>query len=278
MWLARQNNKVSRIFEKGRTMRTKQARIMGCGLLLAVLLFSSMALAEADPNAPYPKGQRPTPCAWMQGKLGLSDEQVTQLEPLMTAHREAMKGTRELTQEKKKALDDAAESGAGDEAIKAAANDLAQVFADAAIARAAHVAELKKVLTAEQYEKWQQLKEARRERHQKKAGPGKGPGTRRGFWNKGEPCEDPNGPAGQKGRWSGRKPRGPRDFSKVFERKDADGDGKLSLQEFTATNRPTPAERFEAADADGDGFVTVEELKGSAKQFMGRRRPPQETD
>jgi hypothetical protein len=214
----------------------------------------------------------------MQGKLGLSDEQVTQLEPLMTAHRKAMKGTRELTQEKRKALDDAAESGAGDEAIKAAANKLVQVFTDAAIARAAHVAELKKALTAEQYEKWQQFKEARRERHQKKAGPGKGPGTRRGFWNKGEPCEDPKGPAGQKGRWGDRRPRGPRDFSKVFERKDADGDGKLSLQEFTATDRPTPAERFKAADADGDGFVTAEELKESAKQFMGRRRSPQETD
>ena len=262
-------------------MRTKQARIMGCGLLLAVLLFSSLALAEADPNAPCPKGQRPTPCAWMQGKLGLSDEQVTQLEPLMTAHREAMKGTRELTQEKRKALNDAAESGAGDKAIKAAANKLVQVFTNAAIARAAHVAELKKVLTAEQYEKWQQFKEARRERHQKMAGPGKGPGTRRGFWNKGEPCQDPNGlgkPGGKKGQWGTRRPRGPRDFSKVFERKDTDGNGKLTLQEFTATNRPTPAERFEAADADGDGFVTAEELKESAKQFMGRKRLPQETD
>ena len=256
-------------------MRTKQARIMGCGLLLAVLLFSSMALAEADPNAPYPKGQRPTPCAWMQGKLGLSDEQVTQLEPLMTAHREAMKGTRELTQEKRKALNDAAESGAGDEAIKAAANALAQVFANAAMARAAHVAELKKVLTAEQYEKWQQSREVRREKRGKMAGPGPK------LYGEGKPCEDPNGPrrpGGKKGQWGTRRPRGPRDFSKVFERKDADGDGKLTLQEFTATNRPTPAERFKAADADGDGFVTAEELKESAKQFMGRRHPPQETD
>ncbi len=262
-------------------MRTKQARIMGCGLLLVVLLFSSMALAEADPNAPYPKGQRPTPCAWMQGKLGLSDEQVTQLESLMTAHREAMKGTRELTQEKKKALDDAAESGAGDEAIKAAANELAQVFASAAIYRAAHVAELKKVLTAEQYEKWQQFKETRRQRRGKMAGPGEGPMSRHGRWSKGQACQDPNEPKGHRGhkgpRGAGR-PGGPRDFSKVFERKDADGDGKLSLQEFTATDRPTPAERFKAADADGDGFVTAEELKESAKQFMGRRRPPQETD
>jgi hypothetical protein len=113
------------------------------------------------------------------------------------------------------------------------------------------------------------------------AGPGKGPGARRGFWNKGEPCEDLNGPkrpGGKKGQWGTRRPRGPRDFSKVFERKDADGDGKLTLEEFTATDRPTPAERFKAADADGDGFVTAEELKESAKQFMGRRRSPQETD
>ena len=258
-------------------MRTKQARIMGCGLLLAVLLFSSLALAKADPNAPCPKGQRPTPCAWMQEKLGLSDGQVTQLEQLMTAHREAMKGTRELTQERRKALDDAAESGAGDEAIKAAANDLAKVFADAAIARAAHVAELKKVLTAEQYEKWQQLKEARKERHDQMGGPGKGPMAQHGRWNKDQPCQDSDGPKGhrgQKGPW-GERQAGPMDFSKVFERRDADGDGKLSLEEFTATNRPTPAERFKAADADGDGFVTPEELKESAKQFMGRRRPPQ---
>ena len=256
-------------------MRTKRARIMGCGLLLAVLLFSSLALAEADPNAACPKGQRPTPCAWMQGKLGLSDEQVTQLEQLMTAHREAMKGTRELTQEKRKALNDAAESGAGDEAIKAAANELAQVFANTAIARAAHVAELKNVLTAEQYEKWQQFKETRRQRRGKMAGQGKGPMARRGFRNKGESCEDPRGSRGQKGRRGGRKPRGPRDFSKVFELKDADGDGKLTLEEFTAGSRRAKAEHFEAADADGDGFVTPEELKESAKQFMGRRRSPQ---
>ncbi len=261
-------------------MRTKQARIMGCGLLLVALLFSSLALAE-DPNAPCPKGKRPDMKAKMQQELGLSNDQVTQLEQLMTAHREAMKGTRELTQEKRKALDDAADSGAGDEAIKAAANDLAQVFANAAIARIAHITEVKKVLTAEQYEKWQQLRETRRERRHKMGGPGEGPMARRGHLNKDQACQDPNAPKGPRPERGHRGPRGrrghwgPPDTEKIFEMKDTDGDGKLTVEEFSATRWPTPAERFEKVDTNGDGFLTPEELEESMKQFMGRRGGPQ---
>lgn len=51
----------------------------------------------------------------------------------------------------------------------------------------------------------------------------------------------------------------------VFKKKDTDGDGKLTLAEFTAgipENRKAKAEtRFKKLDKDTDGFVTVEELK-----------------
>ena len=52
----------------------------------------------------------------------------------------------------------------------------------------------------------------------------------------------------------------------LFSLMDADGDGKLSLQEFQAAHERI----FKAMDANKDGFVTLEEMQ----QFIrGARRP-----
>ena len=43
----------------------------------------------------------------------------------------------------------------------------------------------------------------------------------------------------------------------IFSLMDADGDGKLSLQEFQAVHERI----FKAMDANKDGFVTIEEMQ-----------------
>ena len=57
---------------------------------------------------------------------------------------------------------------------------------------------------------------------------------------------------------------GPPPIDQVFERSDANGDGKLTQDELP----PQVAERIMKADADGDGAVTKEELE-QARQAMG---------
>jgi Spy/CpxP family protein refolding chaperone len=239
-------------------MSINKSRIVLCGIVMAALL-ASAALANADPNAPCPK--RPGAGPRLQERLGLSDEQAAQMEQLMTAHMEKMKESHQAIQEKRKALDDAVNSGAGEEAIRAAAAELGTVMGDAAVLRAAHIAEVKKVLTAEQYEKWQQFRQARREHRGDMAGSG-GRGGGGG-----------EGPQGRKGPWGWRGRMGPPDPQEIFSIKDADGDGNLTLEEFTATGRPT-AEHFEKADTNGDGLVTLDEFTESIKQFMGREHGP----
>lgn len=68
---------------------------------------------------------------------------------------------------------------------------------------------------------------------------------------------------GEKGQ--GKRP----DPAKVFSRKDADGDGKLSLDEFKA-GMPEKAlakadNRFKKLDTNGDGSLSLEEFEAGMK-------------
>ncbi len=65
------------------------------------------------------------------------------------------------------------------------------------------------------------------------------------------------------------------DPAKMFEKKDADGDGALTLDEFKKGMKDKQLEgaekRFKRLDADGDGKITLEEMKaGLAK--MGQKK------
>ena len=60
------------------------------------------------------------------------------------------------------------------------------------------------------------------------------------------------------------------DPEQVFKKKDANGDGKLSMDEFVGKLEGEKADKAKAAfakkDKDGDGFLTLEEFKAGGKK------------
>lgn len=60
-------------------------------------------------------------------------------------------------------------------------------------------------------------------------------------------------------------PKKPADPEKVFKRKDANGDGALSLDEFKAGMKPEAVDkadrRFKKIDSNGDGKLSFDEFK-----------------
>ena len=64
----------------------------------------------------------------------------------------------------------------------------------------------------------------------------------------------------------GKKP----DPEEVFKKRDKDGDGKLSLEEFLGKRKDedkVKAEKvFKRKDKDSDGFLTLEEFKAKPKK------------
>ncbi|WP_231757830.1 EF-hand domain-containing protein [Microbulbifer elongatus] len=55
---------------------------------------------------------------------------------------------------------------------------------------------------------------------------------------------------------------------------DTDGDGRISVDEFSAFSpkRGDPEEMFSRIGQDGDGFVTEEEMKQARKGMRGKRK------
>jgi hypothetical protein len=90
------------------------------------------------------------------------------------------------------------------------------------------------------------------------------------------------GPPPEGGRPQGGPPGGGDPGARLAEfikRADADGDGKISKEEFSSMGRKESEERFSKMDANSDGFVDQEEI-GKISQMMrrgaegqGMRRP-----
>lgn len=70
----------------------------------------------------------------------------------------------------------------------------------------------------------------------------------------------------------GKKPEGaakkPVDMEAMFKKKDANGDGKLSKEEFLKGSKDAAKseKQFAAKDKDKDGCLTCDEFKGPAKK------------
>ena len=67
------------------------------------------------------------------------------------------------------------------------------------------------------------------------------------------------------GKGKGEKGKGKPDMAAVFAKKDANGDGKLSKEEFTkgAKDAAKAETQFAAKDKDKDGNLTLEEFKAT---------------
>lgn len=100
----------------------------------------------------------------MARHLDLTDEQQAQLEELLVARRDQREATRDQMRAAREALADQIHADVFDEtAVRAAAAQVAVLEADQAVARAQMFQEIKQILTPEQLERMQQMREERRE-------------------------------------------------------------------------------------------------------------------
>ena len=63
--------------------------------------------------------------------------------------------------------------------------------------------------------------------------------------------------------------RTPFNVEEYLKRMDANGDGKVSKEEFMAFHQKELEERFKRLDANGDGFVDKSELEQAMKSLRG---------
>jgi Ca2+-binding EF-hand superfamily protein len=72
-------------------------------------------------------------------------------------------------------------------------------------------------------------------------------------------------------------PKKERDPAKFFQKKDANGDGFLTLEEFKAGMPEKAAEkagaRFAKLDANGDAKVSLDEFKAGMEKGAKRKKP-----
>lgn len=125
------------------------------------MLVLPMALA-AQPRGPQGRGGFDGGPGQMLRELDLSDAQREQVRAIFEETRST--GTMERMMEARKALQDAVESGTADEGtLRQLAYDLGQVEGDAAVERARIHARVQEILTPEQREELQTLKQERKE-------------------------------------------------------------------------------------------------------------------
>ena len=147
-------------------------------LALALLFGLAPAFSLAQPGGGPPGPPDPEMMIErMTEQLGLTDQQGDDLAAIFAAHRKAMRSVHEATRTARENLDTQIHAASFDEtAIRKAASVLAVLEADRAVAQAKLFQEIRKILTPEQIQKLEQIREERRER----MGPGRGmhsPGT-----------------------------------------------------------------------------------------------------
>jgi Spy/CpxP family protein refolding chaperone len=196
-------------------------------------------------------------------RLDLTDEQSEQIKAIQEASKEKTKDAGKAIAEAAKALHEAASQEVNEAGIRAAATAVGNALGDRAVLRATTMASIKKVLTAEQLEKLEELRAKMKERA----------GRFRKRMGDPKSCD---GFSRRRGR--GSRPRRGLNVEKLFETKDTNKDGKLTKEELQAGDDKERPRRFEwlleKADADGDGALTAEELeahKGKMRDWHPRQ-------
>lgn len=192
-------------------------------------------------------------------QLDLTDEQREQIKGILEANQEGLETAREAVQDATKALHEAVINDAGEADIRAAATGLGTAIGNEAVLRSAMMASVKQVLTPDQLAQLEKIKGRVRKLHQRLAGPDFGAGL--------GPRPNPLWTTPRLGKGLGMN------IEQIFEKLDANKDGKLTKEEIQAVRPQCPLEKlFDKIDTNKDGALTLEELEAFKDQVKDRPR------
>ncbi|MGD8500315.1 MAG: hypothetical protein PVJ86_06690, partial [Phycisphaerales bacterium] len=161
-------------------------------------------------------------------RLDLTEEQRELIGDILEAGRDACEAGREAVADAAEALHTAVTEGADEAIIREAATNLGTALGDQAVLKASTIASVKEVLTEEQLQQLQEMKDA--EPGEGLGGAGRwGGGFGRGRFH----CSPGRGPGGP-GRGAGMGLGAGFGLDRLIENVDTDGDGTLTAEELEA--------------------------------------------
>ena len=138
-------------------MKQRMALIAVTLMALAIVPVSAQQGAP-PPGPPPPPGAGPMPLGFVLRAIDLTPAQHAQIEPLMRARHDAVEEARPAAEAAGRALMDQVQAGTFDEeAIRAAAADVAALETDRVVADAALLRDIRAFLTPAQREKFDRL-------------------------------------------------------------------------------------------------------------------------
>jgi Spy/CpxP family protein refolding chaperone len=144
-----------------KTSRTVLA--LGSALLLGTLTMGSVASAQT-PAPPVPQNRQ----AWqdkmlgrLQQKLGLTDDQVTQIKQVQDRHRDARRQVYTSLRQANTQLRQLALTGTDDTAFQQKTSEVQALVGQSIALRAQTLREIAPILTPEQRQAWAQMKHGR---------------------------------------------------------------------------------------------------------------------
>jgi Spy/CpxP family protein refolding chaperone len=132
--------------------------LMSVLLMLLAIVPASAQQGPPPGGPPPPQGAGPVPLEFVLRAIDLTPAQRAQIEPLMRARHEAADAARPAAEAAGRALAEQVQDGTFDEeAIRAAAAEVAAFEADRAVADAALLRDIRALLTPAQREKFDRL-------------------------------------------------------------------------------------------------------------------------